>query len=329
MRQIYCDHDQRGGSMLKDDAPVWFRWFYELGQTVADLDPQEAEGRGLRIFVSVPTSEYSVFALSLGAMNASYVPRLRPDSGDMVASWIDHKCGEYFFQIISPTHANIGGSRVGYPGWPVAFVPDGTPENRTPRRIPKEERNALQAVSVGRPNAWYTWYASLCIHPVSIIGNKTNLLNQRDEIRTFSSTWLDSRAMQLLHTYSKQITNPNRFQFFPFSIFSPEITHTRKWLRQMEARLVVCESFNAYEQMHPEYQQLTPRVVLIDRRKDGSVRGNVLIRELQNSRNSIQINRIEAILRKAPPGVYTYLHWEDIREDTGDTQLSDLEIFEL
>jgi hypothetical protein len=315
--------------MLTSDAPEWFDWFYDLGQALVSLEDQHSDGKALRLFLSVPTSEYSLFALALGGMNAAHTPRIFPESGDMVASWSDHKCGEYFFRIASETHAYIGGSKVKYPGWPVAYVPEGTPENRTPRRIPKEERDELLKVSGVHPNAWYTWYANLCIFPISIIGHKTEVILQRDELQDLKPVWLNEKGKKLLHTYSKQITNPNRFQFFPFSIFSAEITHNRKWLRQMESRLVICESFSAYEQMHPQYQQLAPRVVLMDRRKDASVRGHNLIKELQNMHAPAKSPKIENVLRKAPAGIYTYLYLETMQEDVGNSELADLEIFEL
>lgn len=314
--------------MLTSDAPGWFKWFQELGEILVSPENRDAEGRGLRLFLSVPSSEYTLFAMTLGGMSTKYAAQLIPESGDMVASWSDHKCGEYFFQINSETQASIGGSKVKYPGWPIAYVPDGTPENRTPRRIPKEERDALQKVS-GNPNAWYTWYGSLCIHPVSIIGHKTEAILQRDEMLEIETTWLSSKGKQLLHTYSKQITNPNRFQFFPFSIFSPEVTHNRKWLRQMESRLVICESFSAYEQMHPQYQQIAPRVILMDRRKDGSIRGNSLIKELQSVQSNCQSPILEEILRKAPPGVFGYFYYESLQEDVGNSEMNDLDTFEL
>ncbi len=315
--------------MLTNDAPGWFSWFHELGETLVSLDRQANDGKGLRLFLSVPSSEYLIFALALGGMNAKHIAQLIPESGDMVASWSDYKCGEYFFQVISETHANVGGSKVKHPGWPIAYVPDGTPENRTPRRIPKEERDALLQVSGAHPNAWYTWYASLCIHPVAIIGHKTEAITQRDEILEYEPLWMSPKGKQLLHTYSKQITNPNRFQFFPFSIFSPEITQNRSWLRQMESRLVICESFSAYEQMHPQFQQLAPRVILMDRRKDGSVRGNKLIKELQDVQQKYSLPPLEEVLKKAPPGVHAYFNFEALQEDTGDLDMNDLDIFEL
>jgi hypothetical protein len=262
-------------------------------------------------------------------MDASYEAQIIPESGDMVASWSDHKCGEYFFFVVSETHANIGGSKVKYPGWPVAYVPDGTPENRTPRRIPKDERDLLLKVSGVHPNSWYLWYAALCIFPVSIIGHKSEAIIQRDELQSLDSAWLGPKGAQLLHTYSKQITNPNRFQFFPFSIFSPEVTHNRHWLRQMESRLVICESFSAYEQMHPQYQQIAPRVVLMDRRKDATVRGHSLIKELKNMRPDAESPELEKVLKKAPPGVYSYFYLEPLQDDIGNSDLTDLESFEL
>ena len=315
--------------MLSQSAPQWFKWFCVLGKYLSAITPLETQGQGLRVFVSVPTAEYVTFALSLGAMSATYKPRLIPESGDMVASWSHNNIGEYFFQINSPTHANVGGSKVKYPGWPVAFVPDGTPENRTARRIPQDERNSLQLISGVNPNAWYTWYAALSIHPVSIIGHKSNLLQQRNELREPSVNWLDKKGNQLLHTYSKQITNPNRFQFFPFSIFSPEITRNRPWLRKMESRLVICESFSAFEQMHPLYQQQNTRITIMDRRKDSSVKGLALINELSKILTKFEIKELNLVLRKSPPGVYTYFYLEDIKEDHENIEMQDLEDFEL
>ena len=315
--------------MLSQSAPQWFKWFCVLGKYLSAITPLETQGKGLRVFVSVPTAEYVTFALSLGAMSATYKPRLIPESGDMVASWSHNNIGEYFFQINSPTHANVGGSKVKYPGWPVAFVPDGTPENRTARRIPQDERNSLQLISGVNPNAWYTWYAALSIHPVSIIGHKSNLLQQRNELREPSVNWLDKKGNQLLHTYSKQITNPNRFQFFPFSIFSPEITRNRPWLRKMESRLVICESFSAFEQMHPLYQQQNTRITIMDRRKDSSVKGLALINELSKILTKFEIKELNLVLKKSPPGVYTYFYLEDIKEDHGNIEMQDLEDFEL
>lgn len=315
--------------MLTNDAPNWFKWFFELGETMVSLEKQANEGIGLRLFLSVPSSEYLLFALTLGGMNVKHEAQLIPQPGDMVASWSDYKCGEYFLQKISETHAQIGSSKVKYPGWPVAFVPDGTPENRSPRRIPKEERDALLKVSGAHPNAWYTWYASLCIHPVSIIGHKTEAIIQRDELLEYEPLWMSPKGKQLLHTYSKQITNPNRFQFFPFSIFSPEVTQNRSWLRQMESRLVICESFSAYDQMHPQYQQLAPRVILMDRRKDGTVRGNNLIKELRDMQHEESSPQLEEMLKKAPAGVYAYFNYESLKEDTGDLDMKDLDAFEL
>lgn len=315
--------------MLSSNAPFWFKWFCVLGKNLSSITSENTQGKSLRIFVSVPSSDYVPFALSLGAMSGNYQPRYLPESGEMVASWSHNNIGEYFFQINSPTQANIGGSKVKYPGWPVAYVPDGTPENRTPRRIPKEERDKLQLISGVNPNAWYTWYAGLSIHPVSIIGHKSNLLQQRDELCASSVDWLDKKGTQLLQTYSKQITNPNRFQFFPFSIFSPEITRNRPWLRKMESRLIVCESFGAFEQMHPLYQQENVRITILDRRKESSIRGHGLINELCNLSTKVELKELNLIMSKAPQGVYAFSYFEDIKEDYGSIEMQDLEDFEL
>ena len=315
--------------MLRNDAPSWFRWFFELGETMVTAEKQINDSKGLRLFLSVPTSDFVTFAITLGALNGTYEPKFTPKVGDRVTSWVGKNFGEFEVKGNSESHISIGGLQVPFPGWPVTHVPSGTPENRTPRKLPEEERKAILQISGAHPNAWHKWYAAICLHPVSIIGHKSELLNQTDELCSLDSNWLGPKGAQLLHTYSQQITNPNRFQFFPFSIFSPEVTQNRKWLRQMESRLVICESFRAYEQIHPQYQQIAPRVILMDRRKDGSVKGNNLIKELQDLQQKQYSSRLEEVLRMAPPGVYAYYNHESLREDIGDLEMNDLETFEL
>lgn len=315
--------------MLTDKTPNWFKWFLELGATLASIDKEGFDERALRVFLSVPSSEYTVFALALGAMSVNYSPSLIPVNGDKVTSWVGPKFGEFTLQINSESQATIGGSKVIYPGWPVAVVPTGTPENRNPRSVPDSERDELQRISGVHPHGWYKWYAALCIHPVSVIGHKSQSLIQRDEIQDLDPSWLTPKGLQLLNTYSQQITNPERFQFFPFSIFSPEVTQNRKWLREMESRLVICESFSAFDQMHPQFQQMASRVVLMDRRKDGSVKGNGLIKDFQEINPKPDVPQLEVLLKNAPAGVFSYYYLEENIEDFGNSNAAYLETYEL
>lgn len=315
--------------MLTNEAPSWFKWFFELGENLVSLENLDPQSAGVTVFLSVPTAEYVASALTLGAINTKYVSNFTPELGDRVTTWVGKNFGEFEVKQKSNTHISIGGQQVPFPGWPMTYVPIGTPESRTPGKVPEEERKSILQVSGVHPHAWHKWYASICIYPVSIIGHKSELLGQADDLRTSESSWLDTKGAQLLRTYSQQITNPDRFQFFPFSIFSPEVTQNRSWLRKMESRLVICESFSAYELMHPQYQQLAPRVVLMDRRKDSSVKGNNLIRERQDMPQERGSAQLEEVLTNAPAGVYAYFNYDSLKEDTGDLDMNDLDAFEL
>ena len=315
--------------MLTNDAPRWFAWLFELGEQLVSLENPNSQSVAVTVYLSVPTAEYVTFAITLGALNAKYESKCSPKLGDRVTSWVGKNFGEFEVKKKTDSHISIGGITVPFPGWPMTLVPNGTPESRTPAKVPEEERNSILHVSGVHPHAWHKWYASICICPVSIVGHKSELLNQAEDLRTSDSGWLDTKGRQLLHTYSQQITNPDRFQFFPFSIFSPEVTQNRSWLRQMESRLVICESFSAYEQMHPQYQQLAPRIVLMDRRKDASVRGNNLIKEFQVMQQKQSSPQLEELIKKAPMGVYAYFKFDSILEDTGDLDINDLDAFEL
>lgn len=306
------------------EIPEWFDWYKAVGKVLASRPNKRPGSKALRVFISAPNVDFAQWALVSGALDSVKSPALTPAFGDRVVSWVDSKMKDGILRESPGAHARIRIGGIGLPShWPMAYVPDGTPENRTPRGLGDDEKKMLRK-TYGR-TGWYPSYTSICVLPVSLIGNRTEQTAQRDYLLEHCPTWFSETQEALLGVTSAQIGNPNKFQYFPVGLFSPQVSRTRPWLRQMESRLVVSSSFSAYKALDPYYQMGTPHVVLVDRRGWNSIDAHQYVDE------QLEIEKGTSLqLPKAPQGVFVRAYEVRVTKDPGHVSTEDdIEDWEL
>ena len=299
------------------DIPEWFSWFKSVGNLLAGKPNEAPGGKALRVFISAPNVDFAQWAIVSGALDAEKSLALRPTFGDRVVSWVDSKMKDGILRKSSAANADfsIGGIQL-QSHWPMACVPDGTPENRTPRGLGEDEKRMLRN-TYGRAG-WYPAYTSVCVLPVSVIGNRTEQTAQLHYLLENCPTWFSETQRALLGVKSAQIGNPNKFQYFPIGLFSPQVSRTRPWLRKMESRLVVSSSFSAYKALDPYYQMGSPHVVLVDRRGWNSLDAHQHVDQLLEIEKQISVE-----LPKAPTGVFVRSCEVRVNKDPGHVSTED------
>jgi hypothetical protein len=310
--------------MSEISAPDWFLWFKNLGSRIAEISNCISGDKSLRIALSCPSIDFVQWAIVAGALNTEKRPAHVPEFGETVVAWVGSKMQDGTLEASHSTKAALSIKGIGLSSeWPIARVPDGTPVARTPRSLSDLEKEELRK-AVGR-NSWYSWYTSKCVLPVSLIGNKGELISQRDHLIDHYPTWLTEQEKSLLGIQSGQIVNPNKFQYFPVSVLAPQLADTRPWLRQMESRLVVSSSYTAFRNIDPYFQQGAPHIQLIDRRGWNSVDAHAHIE------NQVEVHGDAKFELPSPPrGVFARTYFVDVNVDPGHISLDeDLEEFEL
>lgn len=307
------------------DCPSWFKWFQDLGNHLATQPTVKQGNKALRLIISVPNADFVPWAILSGALVTNKIPSRELSVGERVVTWTRNRMQD------SKLYPPSGNQRLRWDGggvmpgheWPIAHVPDDAPTGRSVRPVSELDKQHLRD-AWGKH--WYIEYAKKCVLPVTLLGQKSELLGQLNQLTGFCGSWFAPEVHALLKEDSMQVTNPNRFGMFPFMVLNQSTTLARPWLRQMESRLVISSTFASRTGLSRYFQQGVPQVTLVDRRSTSSGEAHDFVRELIAENNAVNTFKYQ----EPPPGVYLHAYSERVLEDLGhDETADDLEGYEL